>query len=40
MQNFEPTKFLQMTLPAKQAAEINQVALDLTVAIGSAMAAF
>ncbi|MSU57489.1 MAG: hypothetical protein EXS35_04795 [Pedosphaera sp.] len=35
-----PTTFLQMQLPPQQTAEIEQVAPQLTVAVGAAMAAF
>ena len=37
---WNPTTFLQLELPAHQAAEIEQVAPQLTVALGAAMAAF
>ena len=35
-----PTTFLQMQLPPQQTAEVDQVAPQLTVALGAAMAAF
>jgi len=34
-----PVNFLQMELPAQQTAEIEQVAPQLTVALGAALAA-
>jgi type IV pilus assembly protein PilM len=37
---WNPTSFLQLALPGQQAAEIEHVAPQLTVAIGAAMAAF
>jgi type IV pilus assembly protein PilM len=37
---WNPTAFLQLTLPPQQTAEIEQVASHLTVAIGAAIAAF
>lgn len=37
---WNPTTFLQLELPPHQAAEIEQVAPQLTVALGAAMAAF
>jgi type IV pilus assembly protein PilM len=37
---WNPTTFLQLALPGQQAAEIEHVAPQLTVAIGGAMAAF
>jgi type IV pilus assembly protein PilM len=37
---WNPTAFLQLALPGQQAVEIEQVAPQLTVAIGAAMAAF
>jgi len=37
---WNPTTFLQLALPGQQAAEIEHVAPQLTVAIGAAMAAF
>jgi type IV pilus assembly protein PilM len=37
---WNPLSFLQMALPPEQAAEVDQVASQLTVAVGSAMAAF
>ena len=35
----DPTSFLQMDLPSQQAGEIEQVAPQLTVALGAALAA-
>jgi type IV pilus assembly protein PilM len=37
---WNPTSFLQLALPGQQAVEVEQVAPQLTVAIGAAMAAF
>lgn len=37
---WNPTTFLQLALPGQQAVEIEQIAPQLTVAIGAAMAAF
>jgi type IV pilus assembly protein PilM len=38
--SWNPTVFLQLALPGQQAVEIEQVAPQLTVAIGAALAAF
>jgi Tfp pilus assembly PilM family ATPase len=37
---WNPTAFLRMALPPQQTAEIEQVASQLTVAVGVALAAF
>ena len=38
--SWNPLSFLQLALPPEQAAEVDQIASQLTVAVGSAMAAF
>ena len=37
---WNPTSFLQLALPGQQAVEVEHVGLQLTVAIGAALAAF
>ena len=38
--NWNPTTFLQLALPSQQAAEIEHISPQLTVAVGSALSAF
>ena len=39
-QVWSPTKFLQLTLPPEKLGEIEQVAAQLSVAVGAAVASF
>jgi hypothetical protein len=38
--NWDPTSFLTMSLPSQQVGEVEQIASQLTVAIGAAATSF